>query len=343
MSGSDNTYTHGRRRYIVAMCVAIFIAVACAILALICGSVQIPVQGVLDILGGGTPEKATWGHIVLDLRLPAVATAAIAGTSLAVAGLLMQTIFANPLAGPSIMGVSSGAGLGVAIMVLLLGTSGGAVVSGAILGAMAVVAILVMLSGILRSGVMLLIVGILLSYLSSSAITLMNFAATEQSVHTYVLWGMGTFSDTAWSQLPIPAITAAAMLIVAFMSAKGLNAMLMGERYAANMGVHVQRLRTTTLLCAGILTAVTTAYCGPIAFIGLAVPHMARLAMGTSNHKRLLPMTAVCGAATALLTLWLCTLPSRWGSMPVNAITPLIGVPVIIYIIINRRRIAYFN
>ena len=331
------------RRYTITMCAAIAIAAIAAIAAMVCGSVHIPASEVLSIITGHTPDKDTWGHIILDLRLPAVITAVLAGMSLAVAGLLMQTIFANPLAGPSIMGVSSGASLGVAVLVLLFGAGTGAVVSGAILGAMAVVALLVALAGILRSGVMLLIVGILLSYLSSSAITLLNYAASEQSVHAYVLWGMGTFSDTAWENMTVPAIITIVGMCAAVFMAKGLNAMLMGENYAANLGVRVWALRALALLTAGTLTAVTTAYCGPIAFIGLAVPHIARLALGSTNHHRLLPLTMACGAATALLTLWLCTLPSRWGAVPVNAITPIIGVPVIIYIILNRRRIAYFN
>ncbi len=331
------------RRYIIALCAAGIVAVIAAIAAMVCGSVHIPASEVLSILTGHTPDKETWGNIILNMRLPAVVTATLAGISLAVSGLLMQTIFANPLAGPSIMGVSSGASLGVAIIVLVCGAGIGAEITGAILGAMAVVAILVALAGILRSGVMLLIVGILLSYLSSSAITLLNYAATEQSVHAYVLWGMGTFSDTSWANMTVPAVITIIGMCAAVFMAKGLNAMLMGENYATNMGVRVRALRALALLTAGTLTAVTTAYCGPIAFIGLAVPHIARLALGSTNHHRLMPLTMACGAATALLTLWLCTLPSRWGAVPVNAITPVIGVPVIIYIILNRRRIAYFN
>lgn len=331
------------RRYAIAMCTALAVAALAAVAAMVYGSVHIPASEVLSILTGHTPAKDTWANIILDMRLPAVVTASLAGMSLAVAGLLMQTIFANPLAGPSIMGVSSGASLGVAILVLACGTGVGAVVSGAILGAMAVVAVLVALAGILRSGVMLLIVGILLSYLSSSAITLLNYAASEQSVHTYVLWGMGNFSDTSWDEMAVPAVITALGMCAAVFMAKGLNAMLMGENYAINLGVRVRALRASALFTAGTLTAVTTAYCGPIAFIGLAVPHIARLALGSTNHHRLLPLTMACGAATALLTLWLCTLPSRWGAVPVNAITPIIGVPVIVYIILNRRRIAYFN
>ncbi len=331
------------RRYIIALCAAGIVAVIAAIAAMVCGSVHIPASEVLSILTGHTPDKETWGNIILNMRLPAVVTATLAGISLAVSGLLMQTIFANPLAGPSIMGVSSGASLGVAIIVLVCGAGIGAEITGAILGAMAVVALLVALAGILRSGVMLLIVGILLSYLSSSAITLLNYAATEQSVHAYVLWGMGTFSDTSWANMTVPAVITIIGMCAAVFMAKGLNAMLMGENYATNMGVRVRALRALALLTAGTLTAVTTAYCGPIAFIGLAVPHIARLALGSTNHHRLMPLTMACGAATALLTLWLCTLPSRWGAVPVNAITPVIGVPIIIYIILNRRRIAYFN
>ncbi len=154
---------------------------------------------------------------------------------------------------------------------------------------------------------------------------------------------MGTFSDTSWANMTVPAVITIIGMCAAVFMAKGLNAMLMGENYATNMGVRVRALRALALLTAGTLTAVTTAYCGPIAFIGLAVPHIARLALGSTNHHRLMPLTMACGAATALLTLWLCTLPSRWGAVPVNAITPVIGVPIIIYIILNRRRIAYFN
>jgi iron complex transport system permease protein len=190
---------------------------------------------------------------------------------------------------------------------------------------------------------MLLIVGILISYLTSSVISLLNFFATEQGVHSYVIWGLGSFNGVDLEALPIMALLTVVALALAFISTKPLNAMLAGDRYAVNMGLNIRRWRSIILLVSAILVSVTTAYCGPIAFIGLVVPHIARLLLKTSNHQRLLPATALAGSVTALLALFLSTAPATYGVLPINAITPIIGVPVVLYIIINRRRISYFN
>ena len=328
----------------------IIAAAALAVLfpaCLLAGAVHIPAADVWHALCGHATERDVWGVIVRDIRVPMAVTAALGGMSLAVAGLLMQTLFHNPLAGPSIMGISSGASLGVAIVVLA-GVGGGAAMSvatlaGALVGALAIMALLLAISAVVRSAAMLLIVGVLTGYVSSSAISLLNFFAPQQSVHAYMLWGLGNFSGVSAAEMPWFALLTCAFTLAAMLYVKPLDALLLGERYAENMGVSLQRVRAGIMLAGGALTAVVTAWCGPIAFIGLAVPHIARLALGTSAHRWLLPATALTGAATGLLTALLSVLPSQWGVLPVNAITPLLGVPVILYIILNGRKIAYFN
>lgn len=315
---------------------------------LLIGSVDIPLSEILSALSGGDVSREAWRIIVVDTRIPAACTAAVAGASLSVAGLLLQTTFDNPLAGPSILGVSTGSSLGVAIVMLAMGgavslAGQSAVLAGALAGALIIMAILVGMSSLVRSATMLLIVGILIGYISSSAISLLNFFATQEGVHSYVIWGLGNFYGVTSEQLPWFAGIGIALLAMSLLFIKPLNAMLLGTRYAENIGINTVRLRNQLLLLSGALTALVTAACGPIGFIGLVVPHIARLSLGTSNHSALLPATILAGAATGMLCALICVLPSRWGVMPVNAITPIIGVPVIIYIILRRRKIFYFN
>ncbi len=332
-------------RYGIVMTVTLLAVAALAVGVITCGSVDIPCAEVWRAIFGDGASKTTWQNIIIELRIPSAITAAIAGMSLAVSGLLMQTSFNNPLAGPSIMGVSTGASLGVAIMVMIVGVSAGGIgiLGGALLGAGLVILVLTLLSRIVRSTLMLLITGIMVGYLTSSAISLINYFASRESIHTFVIWGLGTFGDVTLSELPMFVGVCLLTCAAAFLMIKPLNAMLLGDRYAANLGVNVKTSRTLMLLIAGIQTAAVTAWCGPVAFIGLAVPHMARLATNTSDHSRLLPATAAGGAAIGLLTQWLAVIPGQPGVIPINAITPLLGVPVIIYIIICRRQINYFN
>ncbi len=333
------------------------VILALALLALIVactlvGSVHIPAANVWDIVTGHGSDNEAWNIIVLDSRLPMVLTAILAGAALSISGLLLQTTFNNPLAGPSILGVSTGAGLGVAIVMLAMGgTVGGifgqtvgsyiATLSGALLGAGAVLLILIVFSALVKNSTVLLIIGILVSYLASSVISLLNSIATEEGLSNYVAWNFGTFQGVTSSQMPVYASLIVLALAASALMVKPLNAMLMGTRYATNMGVDVNRSRNVLLLITGVLTAVVTAFCGPIGFIGLVVPHVARLTLGTSNHSRLIPATMLAGACTALL----CSLISVVGKhvIPINAITPVIGVPIIIYLIVNRRKIQYFN
>ena len=330
-------------RYRIIVASALVATAILAVATLLCGSVDIPASEVANALIGKGASRVTWQNIIVELRLPATITAALAGMSLAVAGLLMQTAFDNPLAGPSILGVATGASLGVAIVVMVAGATTLSVLGGALVGSFAIIALLIGLSLVLRSTLMLLIVGIMIGYLASSAISLINFFATEESIHAFVFWGLGTFSGVARADLPVFAPVCIVFALAAFLMVKPLNAMLLGDRYAANLGVDVRRARTMMLVIAGTLTAAVTAWCGPISFLGLAVPHVARMAINSSDHSRLLPATVIFGLLFGLLTLWLSILPSQTSTIPVNAITPLLGVPVIVYINIFRRRLNYFN
>ncbi len=319
-------------------------------LNLVFGSIDIPFGEVVNAILGGEVSKSTWKTIVVETRLPMALTATLAGAALAVAGLLLQTTFDNPLAGPSILGVSTGSSLGVAVVMLAMGGIIGeslssyiSILLGAIVGAAVVMLILLFFSSIVKSTAMLLIIGIMVGYLTSSAISLLNFFSTQEGVHSFVIWGMGNFSGITLERLPIFSILVLLSLIFSFMLVKPLNALLLGARYAENLGVSIKATRNKLLLLSGVLTAVVTAFCGPIGFLGLIVPHIARLALRSSNHTVLLPATALAGAVVALLCNLISVLPASWGVIPINAITPVIGVPIIIYIIVNRKKILYFN
>lgn len=337
-----------RFRIVLFTLLAAFVALCFSLLVV--GSVDIPLKNVLSIVSGEMSSNEAWNFIVLESRVPLIATSALAGAALAVCGLLLQTLFGNPLADPSILGVSTGSSLGVAIVMLLSGGSFGfaaygyfATLSGALVGALAVMAVLLAFSSVVKSSTMLLIIGVLISYLASSAISLMNFFATQESVHSYVIWGMGNFTSVTLNQLPVFSTVIAIGLVCAVLMIKPLNALLLGDRYAANLGVNLKLMRNGLLIVAGLLTAVVTAFCGPISFVGLVVPHISRLILRTTDHSRLLPVTMLSGAVLAMVCMLVSLLPSNNGLIPVNAITPVIGVPVIIYIILNRRRIFYFN
>lgn len=319
------------------------------LLNLVKGSIDIPVADVLRILmGDDEGVKPSWQYIVLESRLPQALTAILCGAALAVSGLLLQTAFRNPLAGPSIFGINSGAGLGVALVMLLLGGSlsvGSVSVSGfvavllaAFVGAMSVMALIFFFSSVVRNNVMLLIIGIMIGYISNSAISLLNFFATDEGVKSYMVWGMGSFAGVSLKHMPVFALITIVGLLGSLLLMKPLNALMLGDRYAENLGVNIVRVRNWLLLVTGLLTAITTAFCGPVAFIGLAVPHIARLLLTTDNHRLLMPATMLCGAVVALLCNFICFLPGESGVIPLNAVTPIVGAPVIIYVIIRERR-----
>ena len=313
------------------------------------GSVDIPGSAVTDILlGKDEVTKRSWQYIVLDSRLPQALTALLCGSALSVSGLMLQTVFRNPLAGPSILGINSGASLGVALVMLLTGGSmmgelfslSGfiAIVVAAFVGAMVVMGLLLFFSTLLKSDTLLLITGIMIGYVASSAIALLNFFATSEGVHSYMIWGLGSFGGVSMVQMPYFALVTVGGLLCALLLVKPLNALLLGNLYAENLGVNVKHTRFQLLFVTGLLSAITTAFCGPVSFIGLAVPHIARMLLGTSDHRYLLPLTLLTGGAVALLCNLLSVLPGDLGVIPLNAITPLLGAPVIIYVLMHRGK-----
>lgn len=327
--------------------VALLLVLALAIVllffvSLVHGSVSIPTAEVVRIMLGDASQES-WRFIIMETRLPQALTAWLAGGALAASGLLLQTAFGNPLAAPDIFGVTSGASLAVALLTLApvatlpvaLGYLSS--VAAAFVGAIAVTALIFALSRWVHSPVVLMVVGIMVGYLASSAITLLNFFATEQGVKNFAVWGMGNFGNVPMDEMPVFAPLTLVATGAAFLLVKPLNALLLGERYAENLGVSVKSLRRELLLLTGLLTAVVTAFCGPIAFIALAVPHMARLLVRTSDHRLLLLSTVLMGQAVALLCNVLTTLPGEAGVLPLNAVTPLVGAPVIIYVLLSKK------
>ena len=319
-------------------------------MSLLIGSVSIPTSQVVAALTGGEVERESWRYIILESRLPQTVTAMLCGASLAASGLMLQTAFRNPLAGPSILGITNGASLGVALVMLVTGgtlalqvsdvglflAGNLAVVVSAFIGAIAVIALLLLASTIVSSNLMLLIVGIMVSYLVSSVVSLVHTVANADNIQSYVLWGMGSFNNVTLGQLPLFTVLTLVGLLQAVLLIKPLNALMLGDEYARNLGVKVPQVRRWLLISTGLLTAVSTAYCGPVAFIGLAVPHIARLLTRTADHLTLMPVTIVMGAVVALMCNVISVLPEH-SVLPLNAVTPLFGAPVIIYIILKRN------
>ena len=329
--------------YILILCIVVlFVA------NLLYGSVKIPTSEVLGILFGDEGRHPSWSYIIWESRLPQALTALLVGAALSASGLMLQTAFNNPLAGPDILGINAGAGLGAAIVLLLFGGiiptsnllfSGSlALVSAAFVGALFVTLLILAFASRLRSHTMLLIIGMMIGYIVSSAVSLLNFFSTAEGVQSYMMWGMGNFGGVSRTQLPLFSGFILIGLSIAISLVKPLNALLLGERYARNLGINIRRTRTLLLLSTGLLVAVTTAYCGPISFIGLAVPHIARLVLGTGNHRILVPATLLMGSLIALLCNLISILPGDHGMLPLNAITPIIGAPIIIYVILSQRK-----
>lgn len=313
------------------------------------GTVHIPVDEVCRILTG-RGNNEIWTNIVLSSRLPQALTAIMAGAGLAVSGLQMQTVFRNPLAGPSVLGISNGSALGVAIVVLLSGQLGGVALSrlgyygevamsiAAIVGAMAVLLLIMWVAQKVKGHVTLLIIGVMIGYLANAVIGVLKFLAPEEDVKAFVVWGLGSFSRVSGDEMLLFVLLMCILLPLACLLVKPMNLLLLGDRYAANLGLNIKRSRMLVIISSGVLVAIVTAYCGPIMFIGLAVPHLARAIFRTSDHRILMPATAFCGSALALLCNLIARMPGFEGALPVNSVTALVGAPVIAMVIFRRRK-----
>ncbi len=316
-------------------------------LLLFTGSAELPVGEVCRALYTGGAENTPAAYIVMQVRLPLLLAALFSGCALAASGLVMQTVFANPLADPSLLGVNSGAGLGAAVVMLLYGgtfVAGGVSLSGYLLtviaasaGAAAVIVLLMFLSVLFRDKLQLLVSGVMVNFVASSFIAILGCLSTAQGLQNYVFWGMGDFSGVTADRLPLYIISIVGCLLLMLGGSKSLNALLLGNDYAANLGIRIRRVRMRLLLLSGLLCAWVTALCGPVSFIGLAAPHVARLVHRTADHSRLMPYTILWGANMALLAVLFTRLPGG-VLMPVNAVTPLFGVPVVMWLLLRRRR-----
>ncbi|MBM6734884.1 iron ABC transporter permease [Mediterranea massiliensis] len=320
------------------------------LLNLLLGSVHIPLRSVCSILAGSTDESVVWQNIIWKSRVPQALTALVAGAGLSVSGLQMQTVFRNPLADPSVLGVSSGASLGVAFVVLLSGAVGGVALShlgylgevalslAAIVGAMSVMALIVYVSMKVRGNVTLLIIGVMIGYVANAIIGVLKFFSVEEDIRAYVIWGLGSFARVSGDQMLLFVGIMAVLLPLSFLLIKTMNLLLLGNGYARNLGLNIRRARLLVILCAGVLVAIVTAYCGPIMFIGLAVPHLCRAIFRSSDHRVLMPATLLVGAALALVCNLIARMPGLEGALPVNSVTALIGAPVVASVLFKRRK-----
>ena len=326
----------------------IFLGILLFILNLFVGSVTIPFADLFNVFFG-SEANLTVSTIVLDYRLPQAVTALFAGAALSVAGLLMQTLFRNPLADPSMLGISSGAGLGVAITILFTGILGGSALStmgiwsnlgvslAAFVGATLVLMLILGFSSRVRNMTTLIIIGLMVSYLAGSLTDIMKFFSMKEDIHAFVIWGMGSFSAVGTSKLTFFSISIIIGLFASLFMSKNLNIILLGDLYAENLGVNVKRNNLFIILVSGYLTAIVTAYCGPIAFLGLAIPHLTRFIFKTSDHRILAPAVMLIGMVVSLLCNLVARMPGFEGNLPINAVTAFIGAPIVIWVILRKR------
>ena len=338
-------------RPIVPLLIGISIALGVFfLLNLLLGSVPIPLRAICEMLLGHEGQPVVWQNILWKSRVPQALTALVAGAALSVSGLQMQTVFRNPLADPSVLGVSAGASLGVAFVVLLSGAIGGVALSrlgylgeialsvAAILGSLSVLALIVFISTKVKGNVTLLIIGVMIGYVANAIIGVLKFFSVEEDIRAYVIWGLGSFARVSGDQMLLFVTLMVLLIPLSFLLIKTMNLLLLGSNYARNLGLNIHRARLLVILSAGILVAIVTAYCGPIMFIGLAVPHLARAIFRSSDHRVLMPATVLIGATLALACNLIARMPGFEGALPLNSVTALIGAPVVASVLFRKRK-----
>ncbi|MCY4352116.1 MAG: iron ABC transporter permease [Gemmatimonadetes bacterium] len=355
MVGMEAQYkdeARGGPRHAVIMLGLFFLLLIAFGLSLSLGSVHIPLAGLFGVLMGEEVSSPAWAIIVHTIRLPKAITAVLAGAALSVSGLQMQTLFRNPLADPFVLGISAGASLGVAIVVLTVGSVGSVLIAGlglmgdlslavaAIMGAAAVLGCVLLVSRSVQSVMTLLILGLMFGYATGAFVSILIYFSVPEQIQSYILWTFGSFGSVTWRQMPVLICAIFLGLLLAFLCIKPLNALLLGENYARSMGLNVKRIRLWVLISASVLAGATTAFCGPIAFLGLAVPHLCRSLLHTSDHRVLMPAVTCLGATLALLSDLIAHLPGSQFVLPLNAVTSLIGAPIVIWFILYRKNLS---
>ena len=338
---------HSNTLWMLAIVTAIFVLI---FLNLVLGSVSIPLQSVWHIIWNLGNEPITWQNIIWKSRLPQALTALVAGAGLSISGLQMQTVFRNPLAGPSVLGIRSGASMGVAFVALLSGSLGGVALSklgfmgeialsiAAVIGSLSVMALIVYVSQKVKGNVTLLIIGVMIGYVANAVIGVLKFFSVEEDIRAYVIWGLGSFARVSGNQMTLFVILMTILIPLSFLLIKTMNLMLLGDSYARNLGLNIKRARLLVITSAGVLTAIVTAYCGPIIFLGLAVPHLCRAIFQTSDHRILMPAVLFAGAALALICNLIARMPGFEGALPVNSVTALVGAPVVASVLFRKRK-----
>ncbi len=332
------------------------VALAVFLLSLAVGSVRIPIEEIVAVLLGGDASKPAWATIVLKFRLPKALTAMLAGAALSVSGLQMQTLFRNPLAGPFVLGISSGASLGVALTVLLAGVAVGlggsttllagislagdtSLALSAITGSGLVLLLVMTVARKVQSGMTLLILGLMFGYTTSALVSVLIYFSVVERIQAYISWTFGSFGGVTWRQLQVMAPAILLGLAGGHLLMKPLNALLLGETYALSLGLNVRRVRLGIIGSSAVLAGVVTAFCGPIGFLGIAVPHLCRSLLHTSDHRLLLPAVSFMGATLALGADIVAGLPGSQLTLPLNAVTALLGAPVVIWVILRQRNL----
>ncbi len=312
------------------------------------GSVSIPFSDTFDILMGGNSSKPSWDVIILQFRLPKALTAILVGSGLGISGLLMQTLFRNPLAGPFVLGISSGASLGVAFLILGSGIFGGILATVALSswglviasssGAALVLIAVIITANKIRNTTSILIIGLMFGTITSAIISVLTFFSDAEEIQQFIFWGFGNLGNLSWNEVMIFSIIYLIAILNLLFVIKPLNTFLLGENYSKSLGIDIKKSRMMILLITSVLTGVITAFAGPIAFIGLAVPHMTKLLFKTSNHTILLPAVAIMGAMIMLICDLIAQLPTSEFTLPINAVTSLFGAPIVIWLLIRKKK-----
>ncbi len=341
--------THPSFRIYFVMLTIVLIAVFLLNISL--GSVSVPLADVVSALTGGEVSKTSWEYIIVDYRLPKALTAVMAGGGLAVSGLLMQTLFRNPLAGPFVLGLSSGASLGVALLILGAGAFGGfmgnlllsewSLVIAAALGSFLVLLAVLAVTLRIKDSMAILIIGLMFGSVTAAAVAVLSYFSTAEQLQQYIFWSFGSLGNLSWDGIAILSLCFFVGILLAFSGCKSLNALLLGENYAKSMGLRIKRATILIILATSILAGGITAFAGPIAFVGLAVPHLTRQVFTTSNHFILVPAVLLCGSILMLLCDTVAQLPFSEYTLPINAITSLVGAPVVIWLLVRKRKLLF--
>ena len=338
------------KTYKISFLVLILILIICFFVNISFGSVSIPLKSIFNSLLGSS-DNESWQYIIQNYRLPKAFTAILVGSGLGISGLLMQTLFRNPLAGPFVLGISSGASLGVALVLLGSGFFGGvfttlliskwSVVIAASLGSFLVLLAVLMVSSKVRDTMAILIIGLMFGSITAAVVSVLSYFSSAEQLQQYIFWGFGSLGNLSWYELLVFFSIYVVGILLSIVSIKGLNTLLLGENYAKSLGLNIKQSRLIIIIATSLLAGTITAFAGPIAFIGLAIPHMTRQIFNTSNHKILLPAVFLFGAIVMLICDSIAQLPTSDYTLPINAITSLIGAPVVIWLLVRKRKMMF--